>query len=366
MHFGIFLEERRRGASETATYRETLALADAAEAWGLDCVWLGEVHFNGGRSVQSAPLMLASFMAARTRRLHLGTAVQVLPLNNPLRIAEEVATIDHLSEGRFEFGIGRSGSARSYDILGVPYGESQARFLEALEIIREAWKGRPFSYAGRFFQVNNVAVSPVPYQSPHPPMRMAANSEETFLQVARLGLHIFVGLRDHDVASLRGNLDAYRQAWVEAGHPGRGSAYLRIPVYAAETEREAIEEPRENITGFFHRHLDLVRSGPGPRGHGPRGAAPGGRRAGRVADVRGHPEDARGLRHGAAANRAPRRASGGARPRWDRGRAESGGPALDRADAPDAPHPDPRGHARAQLSGAGRRTRLGEPLDRSV
>jgi Luciferase-like monooxygenase len=70
---------------------------------------------------------------------------------NPLRIAEEVATIDHLSEGRFEFGIGRSGSARSYDILGVPYGESQARFLEALEIIREAWKGRPFSYAGEFF-----------------------------------------------------------------------------------------------------------------------------------------------------------------------------------------------------------------------
>ena len=224
MHFGIFVEERRRGASETATYRETLALADAAEAWGLDCVWLGEVHFNGARSVQSSPLMLASFMAARTRRLHVGTAVQVLPLNNPLRIAEEVATVDHLSEGRFEFGIGRSGSARSYDILGVPYGESQARFLEALEIIREAWKGRPFSYAGEFFQVNNVAVSPVPYQSPHPPMRMAANSEETFLQVARLGLHIFVGLRDHDTASLRRNLEAYRGAWVEAGHPGRGSA----------------------------------------------------------------------------------------------------------------------------------------------
>ena len=124
-------------------------------------------------------------------------------------------------------------------------------------------EGAAFSYAGQFFQVNNVAVSPVPYQSPHPPMRMAANSEETFLQVARLGLHIFVGLRDHDTASLRRNLEAYRRAWVEAGHPGRGSAYLRIPVYAAETEREAIEEPRENITGFFHRHLDLVRSGMG-------------------------------------------------------------------------------------------------------
>ncbi len=263
MHFGIFLEERRRGVSETATYRETIDLADAAEAWGLDCVWLGEIHFNGARSVQSAPLMLASFMAARTKRLHVGTAVQVLPLNNPLRIAEEVATIDQLSEGRFEFGIGRSGSARSYDILGVPYGESQARFLEALEIIREAWKGRPFTYHGKFFRVDNVSVSPSPYQSPHPPMRMAANSEETFVQVGRLGLPIFVGLRDLDVPTLSVNLDAYRRSWRDAGHAGQGSAYLRIPVYAAPTEREALEEPRENITGFFQRHLELVRSGMG-------------------------------------------------------------------------------------------------------
>lgn len=261
MHVGIFVEERRRGVSERTAYREALDLADAAEAWGLDCVWLGEIHFNGSRSVQSAPLLLASFMAARTKRLHVGTAVQVVPLNNPLRIAEEVATIDQLSEGRFEFGIGRSGSARSYDIFGVPYAESQARFLEALHVIREAWKGRAFSYDGRFFKVDNVTVSPMPYQSPHPPMRMAANSEETFLQVGRLGLPIFVGLRDLDVATLRKFLDGYRRAWREAGHAGEGSAYLRIPVYAADTEREAIDEPREAITAFFQRHLDLVNAG---------------------------------------------------------------------------------------------------------
>lgn len=263
MHFGIFLEERRRGVTETATFRETLELVDGAEAWGLDGVWLGEIHFNGGRSVQSAPLALASYIAARTRRLRVGTAVQVLPLSNPVRIAEDVATVDQLSEGRFDFGIGRSGSPRAYDVFGIPYGESQARFLEALEIIREAWKGRPFTYTGEFYHFRNVTVSPTPYQVPHPPMRMAANSEETFPHVGRLGLPIFVGLRDLDILGLRVHLRAYREAWQEAGQPGRPDTYLRIPIYAAGTEEEAVEEPYESITYFFQRHAELVRSGLG-------------------------------------------------------------------------------------------------------
>jgi alkanesulfonate monooxygenase SsuD/methylene tetrahydromethanopterin reductase-like flavin-dependent oxidoreductase (luciferase family) len=263
MQFGIFLEERRTGVGDAATFRETIELADAAEAWGLDGVWLGEIHFNGTRSVQSAPLALASFIAARSRRVRVGTAVQVLPLGNPVRIAEEVATVDQLSEGRFDFGVGRSGSPRAYDALGVPYGESQGRFLEGLEIIREAWKGQPFSHAGKYYQFRNVTVSPTPYQTPHPPIRVAANSEETFAQVGRLGLQIFVGVRDHDVPSLRVHLRAYRQAWEDAGHPGAPDACLRLPVYAASTEKEALEEPRENITFFYRRHLELVRSGMG-------------------------------------------------------------------------------------------------------
>jgi alkanesulfonate monooxygenase SsuD/methylene tetrahydromethanopterin reductase-like flavin-dependent oxidoreductase (luciferase family) len=263
MHFGIFLEERRRGVGDPETFRETMALVDAAEAWGLDGVWLGEIHFNGVRSVQSAPLALASFIAARARRIRIGTAVQVLPLTNPLRIAEDVATVDHLSEGRFDFGIGRSGSPRAYDVFGIPYRESQGRFLESLEIIREAWKGEPFTYEGKFYQFRNARVSPTPYQVPHPPMRMAANSEETFPQVARLGLPLFVGLRDLDLPTLGVRLQSYRQAWHEAGHPGRPDVFLRIPIYAAPTEEQAISEPAENIRFFFRRHAELVRSGLG-------------------------------------------------------------------------------------------------------
>jgi alkanesulfonate monooxygenase SsuD/methylene tetrahydromethanopterin reductase-like flavin-dependent oxidoreductase (luciferase family) len=269
MHFGLFVEEARPGYTQAQAFREALDLADTAEAIGLDCVWLGEIHFNPGRSVISAPMVMATAMASRTRRIHVGTAVQVLPLGNPLRIAEEAATLDQLSEGRFQMGVGRSGAARTYDVLGIPYGESQARFKEALAIIREAWKGKPFSYRGEFYKFENAVVAPRPYQDPHPPLRMAANSPETFPQVAELGVALFVGLRDHDTTDLGAHIRRYRQAWREAGHAGEGSVYLRIPIYAGETEEGAREEARESITYFFQRHAELTQAGLGRAGAGP-------------------------------------------------------------------------------------------------
>lgn len=269
MHFGLFVEEARPGDTQAQAFREALELADTAEAIGLDCVWLGEIHFNPSRSVISAPLVMATAMATRTKRVHVGTAVQVLPLGNPLRIAEEAATLDQLSEGRFQMGVGRSGAARTYDVLGIPYGESQARFKEALAIIREAWKGKPFSYQGEYYKFQNAVVTPRPYQDPHPPLRMAANSPETFPQVAELGLGLFVGLRDHDTTDLGAHVQSYRRAWREARHPGESSVYLRIPIYAGETEAAAREEARESITYFFQRHAELTQAGLGRAGAGP-------------------------------------------------------------------------------------------------
>jgi alkanesulfonate monooxygenase SsuD/methylene tetrahydromethanopterin reductase-like flavin-dependent oxidoreductase (luciferase family) len=199
----------------------------------------------------------------------VGTAVTVLPLNHPLRIAEEVATLDHISEGRVEFGIGRSGVVRSYDAYGIPYGESQGRFREALEIILEAWKGEPFSYEGQFYRVQNATVTPRPYQTPHPPIRMAANSHETFPAVAKMGLPVFIGLRAAEIPDLQVHLTSYRQAWREAGHPGDPSVYLRIPVYVSTTEEGAREEPRQSLTSFFARQSELARSSVGRAGTGP-------------------------------------------------------------------------------------------------
>jgi alkanesulfonate monooxygenase SsuD/methylene tetrahydromethanopterin reductase-like flavin-dependent oxidoreductase (luciferase family) len=269
MHFGLFVEEMRRGSSQVAAFRDAFDLADRAEAWGVDCVWLGEIHFTPSRSVISASLTVAAAIAARTRRLRVGTAVKVLPLAHPLRTAEEIATLDQISEGRFEFGIGRSGVARTYDIYEIPYGESQARFREALEIIREAWKGEPFSHDGEFYRFRDATVAPRPYQVPHPPIRMAANSADTFPAVGAMGLPLFVGLRAADIADLKAQLALYRQAWRDAGHAGAPSVYLRIPVYVSTTEKGAVEEPRESLTYFFGRQAELVRAVVGRAGAGP-------------------------------------------------------------------------------------------------
>jgi alkanesulfonate monooxygenase SsuD/methylene tetrahydromethanopterin reductase-like flavin-dependent oxidoreductase (luciferase family) len=269
MHFGVFVEELRHGADQATAFRDIFETAERAETGGVDCVWLGEIHFTPTRSIISASLQVASAVAARTRRVRVGTAVQVLPLNHPLRIAEEVATVDHISEGRFEFGIGRSGVVRTYDTYGVPYAESQARFREALDILRRAWTGEPFSHRGEFYQVDNATVAPRPYQVPHPPLRMAATSDETFPAAGRMGLPIFVGLRSTEIADLQAQLGPYREAWHDAGHPGRPSVYLRIPVYASPTADGAREEPRESLTSFFARQTDLARQAVGRAGAGP-------------------------------------------------------------------------------------------------
>jgi alkanesulfonate monooxygenase SsuD/methylene tetrahydromethanopterin reductase-like flavin-dependent oxidoreductase (luciferase family) len=268
MDFGIFLEQTRRGASQPEAFQDMFRLIDAAESWGLDIVWLAEMLVNPERSVLSAPLLMSSWAVARTKQLRVGTAVQLLPLNHPLRVAGEVTTLDHLSQGRFDFGIGRSGGPRAYDALGVPYEESPARFFEALEIIRLAWKGEPFSYDGQFYQFTNVTVSPRPYQNPHPPLRMAATTTETFPRVGAMGLPIFVGLRGMDIPELAGCLREYRQAWRAAAHPGDGDACLRIPLYAAPTEQAAFEEPRETITYYMQRQADITRAPIGRAGTG--------------------------------------------------------------------------------------------------
>jgi alkanesulfonate monooxygenase SsuD/methylene tetrahydromethanopterin reductase-like flavin-dependent oxidoreductase (luciferase family) len=269
MDFGVFLEQTRRGVDQGGAFREMLEVADAAEAWGLDVVWLAEMLFNPARSVLSGPLLVASWIVGRTRRLRTGTAVQLLPLNHPLRLAGEVSTLDHLSQGRFDFGIGRSGSPRAYEALGVPYGESQERFFEALAVIMQAWKGESFSFAGKFYRFSDAAVAPRPYRSPHPPVRMAATTPETFPRVGRMGLPIFVGLRGMSIPELAGHLKTYRAAWREGGHAGDGDVCLRIPMYAAPTEKAATDEPRDTIMYYFQRQADLTRAPMGLVGTGP-------------------------------------------------------------------------------------------------
>src|SRR5712692_3592695 len=236
--FGVFHEfSRSAGQPDAEAFAQAFAQVDAAERWGLDVIWLAELHFLPDRSVASAPLLIAAAIAARTRRVKIGIAVQVLPLCHPLRLAEEVATLDHLSQGRLIFGVGRSGFPRTYEAYGVPYGESRERFAETLEILKRAWTEPSFSYKGKYYSFDNVKLTPKPYQKPWPEIRIAANSPDTFPAIGQLGHGVFVAVRLGTLSELAPNIKAYRKAWKEAGHPGTGKVFLRAPVYIAETDQ---------------------------------------------------------------------------------------------------------------------------------
>src|SRR5271154_5925376 len=147
MEFGIFHEFlSTKSQSQAEAFAQSFTQIEAAESWGLDVVWLAEIHMNPTRSLLSAPLTVAAAIAARTHRIKIGTAVQILPLGHPLRLAEETATIDQISGGGGVFGVGRSAFPRAYDAYGISYQESQERFSESLDIIKLAWTQPLSSY----------------------------------------------------------------------------------------------------------------------------------------------------------------------------------------------------------------------------
>ena len=253
--FGMFHEfQRHRGQSEAEAFARSFELVDNAERWGLDAVWLAEIHMAPERSVCSAPLSIATAIGARTQRIKVGTAVQVLPLCQPLRLAEEAATCDHVSRGRLIFGIGRSGFPRAYEAYGIPYGESKERFGEVLETVRRAWTEERFSFHGKFYDYENVCIVPKPYVKPHPEIRIAANSPDTFQSAGTAGYGIFVASRRGTLDEIEPSLKVYREAWKAAGHPGEGRVFLRAPVYVGETDAQARAEPEESLM-YFYRYL---------------------------------------------------------------------------------------------------------------
>jgi alkanesulfonate monooxygenase SsuD/methylene tetrahydromethanopterin reductase-like flavin-dependent oxidoreductase (luciferase family) len=265
MHYGLIMEcDYRYGNTEEEAFDEAFDMADAAEKGGLDGVWLAERHFAAPKnpldgmgagipSVVSAPLIISTAIVAKTERLRVGVAVNVLPLNHPVRMAEEIATLDQISHGRIDFGVGRSGFMRAYEGYDIPYEESRERFQENLEIILAAWTNERFSYEGKHYKFNDVCVIPKPYQQPHPPLRMAATTKETFPQVGKLGYPIFVGLRGLDRPDLALLLDDYRQAWKDAGHAGNGDVFLRIPIFVGASEEEAYADAEQSTMTSYRR-----------------------------------------------------------------------------------------------------------------
>lgn len=260
MEFGIFHEFWSNAAnSQAEAFAQSFAQIAAAEEWGLDVVWLAEIHMNPTRSLVSAPLTVASAIAARTSRVKIGTAVQILPLGHPLRLAEETATIDQISGGRLIFGVGRSAFPRAYDAYGISYQESQDRFAECLDIVRKAWTEPQCSHRGHYYNFDNFTLVPRPVQQPHPEIRIAASQPDTYPAIGQLGYPLFSAVRASPLGELAGHARAYRAAWRQAGHPGRARLYLQVPVYIAETQAQAVAEAEAGMMRFSSYRADLLR-----------------------------------------------------------------------------------------------------------
>jgi alkanesulfonate monooxygenase SsuD/methylene tetrahydromethanopterin reductase-like flavin-dependent oxidoreductase (luciferase family) len=247
MDFGLFIEfPCREGMTEGEAFAECFALVDAAEAFGVDSVWLAEYHFSP-ISVLSSPITIASAIAARTQHIRIGLAVALLPLGHPIHLAEDIATLDHISHGRVEFGVGRGTFPDTHDGFMSPFAESRERFDEYLEIILKAWTTERFSFTGKHYHCEDLYVRPKPVQKPHPPIRVGITSEVTFPLIGRLGYPIIINpSRVFALSELGPYIQQYRQAWHAAGHAGEPQVGLRVPLYVAETTERAYAEPRES------------------------------------------------------------------------------------------------------------------------
>jgi alkanesulfonate monooxygenase SsuD/methylene tetrahydromethanopterin reductase-like flavin-dependent oxidoreductase (luciferase family) len=257
MRFGFFDQlPRADWQSEHQRYQDILAQIELGDALGFDTAWLGELHFIPNFSCLASPLMILAAAAQRTKRIRLGTAVTLLPLHNPVKMVEDAATLDVLSGGRLEFGVGRGATPVYFSGYNVPMEESRDRFEESLEIILRAWTSERLSYQGKHFHVQDLTLAPKPVQKPYPPIRIAANSPDTFAIAGQLGLPIFASPLINPPDKLREYLAVHRDPLL-AGV--KQDIALAFPVHVAESRAQARRECEESLMHFFSMAGELIK-----------------------------------------------------------------------------------------------------------
>jgi alkanesulfonate monooxygenase SsuD/methylene tetrahydromethanopterin reductase-like flavin-dependent oxidoreductase (luciferase family) len=199
-------------------YGQILDQICLAEELGYEAAWFGEHHYQGYSF--GAPAVIAMAAAGRTRRIRLGTGVSLLPLHHALRLAEEYATLDVLSGGRLEYGIGRGFLRYALDVFGIDESESPARYREAAEIIVAAWTAKgPISYRGEFSDVVDYEFFPAPLQKPHPPIYASAVlTPESYVWTAEKGFHLATACFVPNKEGVREGIALYRETLEAAGH----------------------------------------------------------------------------------------------------------------------------------------------------
>jgi alkanesulfonate monooxygenase SsuD/methylene tetrahydromethanopterin reductase-like flavin-dependent oxidoreductase (luciferase family) len=191
MRFGLF-NSAEAGGNGGQGYHKYTDYNIEAEALGYYSSFLVEHHFSGWSQVSST-LQLLNWVAARTTTLRVGSAVMVLPWHNPALLAEQAATLDVLSGGRLDLGIGKGYRYTEFKGFGIPIEEADVRFEEALTILAKSWTtAERFSYRGRFWSFDDIIVEPTPLQKPHPPLWMGAASEGSIRRVAERGFNLLL------------------------------------------------------------------------------------------------------------------------------------------------------------------------------
>jgi alkanesulfonate monooxygenase SsuD/methylene tetrahydromethanopterin reductase-like flavin-dependent oxidoreductase (luciferase family) len=223
-------------------YNEILEQTELAEELGYHAVWFGEHHYSGYSF--GSPPVIAMAAAARTKRIKLGTGVSLIPLNHPIRLAEEYAMLDVLSGGRLEYGIGRGFLNYSYQVFGVNPDESHERYREGTELLIKAWTARePFSFDGKFWQLTDYSFFPPPLQQPFPPIfASGAITPESYAWAGAQGLHLGTAFFLPAPEMVRGNIDLYRNALREAGYdPATREVAGVYQMYCGDSREEARE-----------------------------------------------------------------------------------------------------------------------------
>ena len=262
MKFGIFgsaqASTQDLGPETGQGFRDYLDYAVEAETLGYRSSFLVEHHFTGWNQV-SATLMLQTALAMRTTTLRLGTGVLVLPWHNPVLLAEQAATLDLISGGRLDFGIGKGYRHNEFAGFRIPPEEAEPRFEESVEVMTKAFVSRQrFSHWGKFWQFDDIVVEPPPSQQPHPPFWVAAGSEASIRKAAERGFNLILD-QYASPEQLGQRIALYR---AERLANGKGFHPMQVTVarqlYVAKDRAEA-EAALQRAAEYTRRTVDVSR-----------------------------------------------------------------------------------------------------------
>ena len=243
MKFGIYssIADPPAGADLARRVDEVVAEARLAESVGFDSCFFGE-HHQDKDGFLPAPLIVATAVAAQTTTLRLGTSVILLPLHHPVRLAEDVITLDIVSRGRFILGVGLGYQPVDFRTFGVPIGQRVSRFEEQIEIIRQCWGGERFDFSGEHFELDDVTIRPKPYSDPAPPLWIGASRIPGARRAGRIA-DGFVAGPSTDLPSTVALTDAYRRAAEAASRPPVICLMRDAWVAPTRAEAEAVYGP---------------------------------------------------------------------------------------------------------------------------